>query len=297
MRKSMLFLLFVLCLGAGMPKMYVKAAQTFVSHGNLIYEEGYRNASFYAEDIFLLEEKLSSIPERCFDPTCYAHTHNWEYCRINERTHTRHCADCGDANDLTSDHRADRWESDTIIHEGKSYPAKRFTCACGYQWRMELSHTITYEAVDEWSHRGRCALDGTSYCQGCEPLVEEHYAWYYEMCEEELHHEKICFDCGYQIEEACSFIETEGDEGQLVCICGRSVEREEESETPDKPETEDPPEAPDEPESEDPPEASDESESEDAPGTPDESENEEQPGTPDESENEETSEEDSIRVT
>lgn len=286
MRKSIILLLFVLCLGAGMPKMYVKAAQTSVSHGNLIYEEEYRNASLYAEDILLLEEKLSSIPERCFDPFCYSHTHYWEYCRINERTHTRHCADCGEANDLTSVHRADRWESDTIFHEGKTYPAKRFTCACGYQWQMELSHTLTYEAVDELSHRGRCVLDGTAYCQGYEPSVEEHYAWYYEMDEDGFHHAKICLDCGCRMEEVCSFGETEEDEALRVCICGRSVEREEESEVPDKPETGDAPEVPDEPGGEDPPETSDESENEDPPGTPDESEDEDSPGTPDESEDE-----------
>lgn len=284
--QQILLLLFVLCFGAGIPKTDVKAAQTSVSHGNLIYEEGYRNACFYAEDILLLEEKLSSIPEQCFDPLCYAHTHNWEYCRINERTHTRHCAECGEANDLTSAHRADRWESDTISHEGKTYPAKRFTCACGYQWRMELNHTIAYETVNELSHRGRCVLDGTVYCRGYEPIVEEHYAWYYEMGEDGIHHEKICFDCGLEMEEVCSFDEMVEDEELRVCICGRSAEREEESEAPDQPETEEPPEEPDEPESEDPPGASDESESEDPPETSDESESEDSSETSDESENE-----------
>lgn len=317
---QILLLLFVLCLGTGIPKMYVKAAQTSVSHGNLIYGEGYRNASLYAEDIILLEEKLASIPERCFDPLCYAHTHNWEYCQINERTHTRHCEDCGEANDLTSVHRADRWEIDTIFHEGKTYPAKCFTCACGYQWRMERNHTITYEAVDELSHRGRCVLDGTGYCQGYEPFDEEHYAWYYETDEDGIHHAKICFDCAYQMKEACSFGEPEEDEGQRFCICGRCAAQEEEPEAPDKPETEDPPEAPDESESEDPPGTADESESEDSPEAPDEpgsedppetsdeSENEEPPGAPDESESEDPSgisdrpgtgdatEEDNIRV-
>ena len=233
--QQILLLLFVLCFGAGIPKTDVKAAQTSVSHGNLIYEGGYRNACFYAEDILLLEEKLSSIPEQCFDPLCYAHTHNWEYCQINERTHTRHCAECGEDNDLTSVHRADGWESDTIIHEGKTYPAKRFTCDCGYQWRMELNHTITYETVDELSHRGRCVLDGTAYCLGYEPFVEEHYAWYYEMGEDELHHVKICFDCGLQMEEVCSFSEANEDENLRFCICGRSAEHEEESEVPDQP--------------------------------------------------------------
>lgn len=236
----------------------------------------------------MLEGKISTIPERCFDPVCYAHTHNWEYCRINERTHTRHCEDCGEVNDLTSVHRADRWESDTIFHEGRTYPAKCFTCACGYRWRMELDHTITYETVDESSHRGRCVLDGTVYCQGYEPSVEEHYAWYYEMDEDGIHHEKICFDCGCRMEEVCRFSEADEDENLRVCICGRSAEREEESETPDKPETGEPTEDPNEPGSEDPPGTSDEPGDEDPPEIPDESENDDPPETADESENDES---------
>lgn len=205
-----LLLLIGLCFGVRMSNVQAQAAGTSVSHGNLIYEGGRESAALYAADIHLLEEKISTIPERCFDPIWYAHTHHWEYCRINERTHARHCADCGDANDLTSPHRADSWEHDTIFYEGNSYPAKRFACACGYQWSMEMSHTLIYEAVDEVNHQGRCALDGTPYCQGCEPSVEEHYAWYYEMGEDEIHHVKICVDCGYRVEEVCSFDETEG---------------------------------------------------------------------------------------
>lgn len=282
-----LLLLLGLCLGTGMPKIYAKAAQASVSHGNLIYEGKRGSAALYAADIHLLEEKISTIPDQCFDPVCYAHTHNWEYCRINEKTHTRHCADCGDANDLTSPHRADSWEHDTIFYEGKSYPARRFTCACGYQWSVEMSHTLIYEAVDEVNHQGRCALDGTPYCQGCEPSVEEHYAWYYERGEDEAHHEKICVDCGYRIKEVCSFDETDDDESLRVCVCGRSAEREEGPETPEAGDT---PEISDKPETGDPPEAPNESGTENAPDTPDESESEDTPGTADESENEDTAE-------
>lgn len=278
---QILFLLFGLCLGAGMPKIYAKAAQAPVSHGNLIYEGRQGIASLYASDIHLLEEKISTIPEQCFDPVWYSHTHNWEYCRINERTHTRHCAECGDANDLTSPHRAGSWERDTVFYEGNSYPAKRYTCACGYQWRTEMNHTLIYEAVDEVNHRGRCALDGTPYCQGCEPSLEEHYAWYYEMGEDDFHHEKICYDCGYRVEEDCRFDETEDEESRRVCVCGRSAEREEGSETPEAGDT---PETPDEPETGEPPEAPDEPETEDAPETPDEPEIGDTPETPDEPE-------------
>lgn len=294
-----LLLLFGLCLGTGMPKIYAQAAQAPVSHGNLIYEGGRGSASLYAEDIHLLEEKIFTIPERCFDPVCYGHTHNWEYGRIDERTHTRHCAECGEANDLTSPHRAGSWERDTIFYGGNSYPAKRYTCVCGYQWSMEMSHTLIYEAVDEGNHQGRCALDGTPYCRGCEPSVEEHYTWYYEMGEDELHHEKICFDCGCRMEETCSFDEMEGDESRRVCVCGRSVEREEGSETPeaddapepsDEPETEEPPEVPDEPGTEDEPGLPDESGTEDAPETPDKPETGDTPETPDKPETGDTPE-------
>lgn len=280
-------LLVVLCLGAEMPKSQAKATQTLVSHGNLIYEDARGSVSLYAADILLLEEKLSSVPERCFDPVCYAHTHNWEYRSINERTHTRHCAECGDTNDLTDVHRAVRTQSDTILHEGKSYPGRCFICACGYQWRMELTHTMTYEVVDAVSHRGRCELDTTAYCRGYEPSVEEHYAWYYEMGEDDLHHVKICFDCEYRVEEACRFEEAEGDENLCVCVCGRSTAREEESEAP---ETDEPPETPETPETDEPPETPNTPETGEPPETDEPSETPEPPETDEPSEAPETSE-------
>lgn len=282
MKKVFFLLLAVLCFGVKMPNVHAEAARASVSYGNLIYEGSRGSASLYAADIRFLEEKISAIPERCFDPAFYAHIHNWEYCRINENTHTRHCAECGDANDLTSSHRADSWKRDTIIYKGKGYPGKRFTCACGYQWSMETGHTPVYEVVDEMNHRSRCALDGTPYCRGCEPSLEEHYAWYYEMEEDGSHHEKICFDCGFRMEETCSFEKADEDDDLSVCICGRIAERKEESETPDKPETGDPPEAADESESEETPGTSDESGSEEAPGTGDTPETPDPPGTPDE---------------
>lgn len=270
-----LFLMAGLYLGMSMPK--VQAAYTPVSHGNLIYEDQRGSTALYASDILLLNEKISSIPERCFDPLCYAHTHNWEYRGINEKTHTRHCADCGDAGDLTSAHKAEGWEQDTIFYEGKSYPGKRYTCACGYQWRMELTHNFTFEVTDEENHRSSCALDGSPYCPGCEPFVEEHYAWYYEMSGDDLHHTKICFDCGYQTEEACFFEEEEDDEGSLACICGRisAPDESEEPDEPDLPDTSDVPDMEDAPETIDAEDASDEADAsdlpdmEDAPETPD----------------------------
>lgn len=289
MKKFIFLLLAVLCFGAKMPDVQAQTVSTCISHGNLVYEGKQGNAALYAADIHFLEEKISTIPERCFDPACYAHTHSWEYCRINEKTHTRHCADCGDSNDLTSPHRTDRWERDTIFYEGKTYPGKRYTCACGYQWSMELSHTMIYEALDGVNHQVRCALDGTPYCMGCEPILEEHYAWYYEMDEDEFHHQKICYDCGFRMEEACSFEDLEDDEGRRICICGRNEKRAEESEPPDEPETGEPPEDLDEPGTENAPEIPDEPENEDAPETPEEPGNEDMPETPDESGNEDAS--------
>lgn len=270
-----LLLLTVLYLTAGMPNVHAQTVSTCSSHGNLIYEGKRGSVALYAADIRLLEEKIATIPERCFDPVCYAHTHNWEYCRINEKTHTRHCTDCGEANDLTSSHRADSWERDTFFYEGKAYPGKRFTCACGYQWSMELGHTMIFEALDEVNHQSGCALDGTPYCEGCEPSVEAHYAWYYEMRDDAFHHEKICFDCGFRIEETCCLDMAEDEEGRHACICGRSETREEESETSDESETEESPEDSDEPGAEDTPEIPDE------PGTEDTSETPGEPGTED----------------
>lgn len=286
-----LLLLTVLCLAAEMPNVQAQTVSTSVSHGNLIYEGKRGSAALYAEDIHLLEEKISTIPERCFDPVCYAHTHNWEYYRINKKAHTRHCADCGDSNDLTSPHRADSWEHDTIFYEGKAYPGKRFTCACGYQWSMELSHTMIFEAVDEVTHQGRCALDGSPYCRGCEPIVEEHYAWYYEMGGDESHHEKICFDCGFRIEEICRFEETEDAPEEPDTSDSSGTEdapdtpeepgTEDAPETPEEPGTEDTPETPEEPETEDAPEESETSDLPETEDTPEEAETPEQSGTGD----------------
>ncbi len=280
-----LLILIGLCLGAGMANVQAQTAGAVVSRGSLIYEGNGERAALYAADIHLLEDKISTIPESCFDPLCYPHTHNWEYCRINERTHPRHCVDCGEANDLTNSHRAESWEDDTITYEGKSYPGKRFTCACGYQWSMEVSHTMIREAVDDVNHQIRCALDGTSYCQGCEPSVEEHYAWYYEMGEDESHHEKICLACGFRMEESCRFGKVEGDEGRRVCVCGREEKQEKESDPPETEDAPEEPETPDQPGTEDAPEepeTPDSSETEDAP---------EEPETPDSSGTEDAPEE------
>lgn len=279
-RRAAVLLLIGLCLGLTIPKMQAEAAHP-VSHGTFIYAEGKDAVSLYASDILLLEERISAVPDCCFDPACYAHIHRWEYCGINERTHTRHCADCGTSNDLTSVHRAEHCENDTISYEGQSYPVRRFTCACGYQWSTELAHTVIYEAVDGTTHRSRCALDGTSYCKGFEPFVEEHYAWYYEMSEDDNHHVKICLDCGFRMEEDCSFGEAEGEDNPGICICGRNAELK----APDEPETGKETENPDEsgtgeePGSSDEPGTGEESGGSDGPGTGEEPGGSDGPGT------------------
>ncbi len=104
------------------------------------------------------------------------------------------------------------------------------THACGYQTQQEEAHTLFFEAVDATVHQSRCRMEGTGLCPGYEPVVEEHYAYFYEPCEDGCHHEKICMDCGYREEEDCCFslpVEHDGGEngggdsnGGRCCWCG-----------------------------------------------------------------------------
>lgn len=192
------------------------------SKGSLVYREGEKGAQIYAADFLLLRDKLDSISDTVFEPTRYTHTHQWEYRGINEKTHTRHCESCGDAFDIVSAHRTQQRKSCSILHNGDEYPGIRCTCVCGYQWEQESSHTLFFEAVDENVHRSGCCLEGTKFCSGYEPITEEHYAYFYEPCEDGCHHVKVCMDCGYRHEEACCFdlpgSDHEEDESQ--CLCG-----------------------------------------------------------------------------
>lgn len=72
MRKVVFLLLIGLWFGARMPNVQAQTVSTSASHGNLIYEGNRGNVALYAADIHLLEEKISTIPEQCFDPVCYA---------------------------------------------------------------------------------------------------------------------------------------------------------------------------------------------------------------------------------
>ena len=188
------------------------AGAALSSRGSFVYCGDGTGAQIYAADFFLLRDKLDSIPDMVFEPTRYTHTHQWEYRDINEKTHTRHCGSCGDKSDVVNAHKTQRRVSCTLSHNGEEYPGIRYTCVCGYQWEQEASHTLSFEAVDENVHRSRCCLDGTEYCPGYEPVTEEHYAYFYEPCEDGLHHVKVCMDCGYRHEETCSFILSDGDD-------------------------------------------------------------------------------------
>lgn len=184
------------------------------SRGSLVYREEEKGAQIYAADFLLLRDRLDTIPDTVFEPACYAHTHRWKYLHVNGETHTRHCESCGDAFDLVSAHRAKQRENSTLSHEGVEYPGIRYTCACGYQWEREEAHTLLFEAVDETCHRSRCCLEGTPFCQGYEPVTEEHYAYQYIPCEDGRHHERVCADCGYRDEEECSFSLSDTDSGE-----------------------------------------------------------------------------------
>lgn len=74
MKKVVFLLLIGLCFGAKMTNVQAQTVRTSISHGNLIYEGKRGSAALYAADIHLLEEKISTIPEQCFDPICYAET-------------------------------------------------------------------------------------------------------------------------------------------------------------------------------------------------------------------------------
>lgn len=175
--------------------------ETFASHGSLVYENGREKIAWYAEDLLLLKEEISSIPEQSYDPVSHTHNHFWIYQDINEKTHTRHCEGCGNTLDTISSHTAVKEENCVISYKEKTYPGRRYTCECGWQWMHEAGHTFLYEPIDAVNHRCRCALDDTAYCLGYEPVIEEHYAYCYSE-EDEAHREKICLDCGYREEIA-----------------------------------------------------------------------------------------------
>ena len=196
-----------------------------LSQGSLVYREKEHGAQIYAADFLILKEKLDTIPDTLFEPACYTHAHQWEYRDVNGKTHTRHCESCGNGFDLVRAHKAERKEECVFSHDGAEYFGIRYTCVCGYQWEQEKTHTLFFETAGEEGHRSRCRLDGTKFCPGYELFWEEHYAYYYEPCEDGRHHEKICMDCGYRGEEECCFslpdVDTEGESGGNTSSDGR----------------------------------------------------------------------------
>lgn len=230
--------------------------ETIVSGGSLIYEDNRGRMEWFAEDLVLLREKLSSVSGQCYEPSCYTHDHNWVYRDINDKTHTRHCDGCGNAYDLINSHTASQEESCVISYGEKTYQGLQYVCECGRQWMLETGHTLLFEPVDAISHRSRCALEGTAYCQGYESVLEEHYAYSYVRNEDGAHHKKICLDCGYQEEESCSFTlespgsdEEEPDTKEDVrwCVCGNCVKQENAGEEPAQPTLGEPPKEPEKP--------------------------------------------------
>lgn len=194
-----------------------------VSRGNLVYQEGESGAQIYAADFLLLKNKLDTIPSEIFEPAGYTLARQWEDLDVNEETYSRCYESCGEAFSPVCEHKAEREENCTFSHDGTEYSGRRYTCACGYQWEQEAEHTLLFETVDETHHRSRCQLEGTVYCSGYEPVVEEHYAYHYKPCEDGRHHKKICMDCGCWNEEECCFslteLDVDGENGRR-CWCG-----------------------------------------------------------------------------
>lgn len=221
------------------------------SRGAIVYQDNGEKAEIYAADLLILKEKLDTIPDEVFSPSYYAHTHQWEYRNVNDRTHTKHCKKCGDAYNLTNAHQAVREEDCTITSGGKEYSGRRYSCECGRQWVQEAAHALVFEPVDENCHVSRCVLEEEGYCRGYEPVLEEHYAYYYLPNPDGAHHKKICFDCAYQVEESCDFTlvswdeEIEPDPSVRYCECGNSRQIEESDTTePETDESEKPGEKP-----------------------------------------------------
>ncbi len=197
-----------------------------LSRGNLAYRQKETGAQVYAADFLLLRDRLSTIPDTVFEPACYTHTHQWEYLDINGENHTRHCEICGSAYDLVGAHKPKEMGNCTLSYDGAQYAGISYICDCGYGWEREEAHTLVFDSVDENTHRSRCRLDGSDFCTGYEPVIEEHYAYHYKPCEDGIHHERICMDCGYQDQEECRFSvpDTDGDGGNdgesKRCWCG-----------------------------------------------------------------------------
>lgn len=200
------------------------AADTGIkSKGNIIYESSAGSVKLYAEDIALLQEKISSIPEEIFDPYLYSHSHQWEYLDVTKETHKKHCSACGSAYDVINPHTAALKKECNITYDGKEYSGYENACVCGYRWAEEMGHTIVYNPKDERCHTITCELAGTQYCIGKELQEEAHGFNLYPI--DQNHHQNVCDTCDYKEEqEECTFDEEiimeDTGEKRKYCICG-----------------------------------------------------------------------------
>lgn len=198
---------------------------TVKSQNTLKYQGANGEVALYGSDIMLLARKLSTIPDRPFDPDIYTHIHAWEYINVNDDTHTKHCPECGSENDITSAHVAIQKDACDIDYDGNMYTICKYTCECGYQWMNEYNHNLVYESVDDTKHSVSCALDGTEYCSGYRSYNENHSLVL--LPDDSTHHTMKCTLCDYEITEECDFtdyseVNEEGTEITWYCQCGNS---------------------------------------------------------------------------
>lgn len=195
------------------------------SKNTLKYQGADGKVELYSSDIILLARKLSTIPDRPFNPDVYTHTHVWEYIDINETSHTKHCPECGSDNDIAVPHTVSQKESCEISYEGETYHLDKCICECGYQWVEEDNHHLVYESVNDTKHSVLCALNGTEYCSGFQSYNEVHSMEQIIPNNDNMHHTLKCLLCGYEKEEECDFSnhsEISADETEVTwfCQCG-----------------------------------------------------------------------------
>lgn len=230
-RKKALLLAMASLIIIGIP-LFTKASEirevsSIKSTGNIVYKSSAGSVELYAEDIAFLQERLNTIPDEIFSPTIYSHIHNWEYFDIKSKSHTKHCAVCGD---VIEKHKASRISPCTISYDGEEYPGIKKICSCGYEWEEEEEHNLVYASENDSSHMVSCALSGTSYCSGMDALEEEHSMIYSET--DELHHMEHCAKCGFtdSLEKEHSMIYNATDKSHHIGFCVECDFEEEEQE-------------------------------------------------------------------
>lgn len=193
------------------------------SYGNIVYKDENGSVEIYAEDIALLQEQLSSIPEDIYESALYSRTHDWEYIDVNEITHMRQCNVCGTK--ITNAHKAINQEECSFRYNNKAYDGYNFTCKCGYTWQGERDHNYVYISSGAEKHTVACVLDGTKYCEGLARYEEEHVLNAAPITDKT--HKVSCSSCLYKKDEICDFSEYFQDEiteeERLICECGNYI--------------------------------------------------------------------------